>query len=187
MPTSVRDYVMVGARFSKLIVDEGSSLLRGDQHLSVEFLRSKPSLSAQRFGDRPVVELKVSVVATTAANDDAVLDKIFHVECTAGFVGLNERLDGDLESFAFCVDEFSRYVYWMLRERLDSVFSVTSLKGTHLPWDMTPQETKPRRQPGPPSAAKPKSLTSEPKGSSVLKSKSKRVPKKKTEARTKPQ
>lgn len=143
-PTPLLHFQLVGVRFSKLIVDEGATPLLGGQELTVQIMRSVPELSPHRYSDRPVIELKVGVVATAESKGaEQTLDKVFHIECTAGFVGSAPDFDGDLDAFKECIEPYARAIYWMLRERLDSVFAVTSMRGTSLPWDINPREMSP--------------------------------------------
>lgn len=135
-------FELVGARFSKLIVDEASGISAGD-HLKVEIARSEPELSRQQYGDRPVIEIKVGVVGKPNRDDDTSLtERVFHVECVAGFVGSDPKDDANMDAFAASMVFYQRAVYWLLRERLDSVFAVTAMRGVHLPWDVSPDEKK---------------------------------------------
>lgn len=160
-------FELVGARFSKLIVDEASA--SPGQELNVEITRSEPEISKQQYGDRPVIEIKVGVVGKPLLeNDPSLTERAFHVECVAGFVGHDPVDDGNLEGFAASMVFYQRSVYWLLRERLDSVFAVTSMRGIHLPWDVVSvsgfyenagkgsQDRRPSRKAAKSSATKPK-------------------------------
>ena len=129
-------FELVGARFSKLIVDETSAI--PGQELNVEITRSEPQISKQQYGDRPVIEIKVGVVGKPLLdNDPSLAERVFHVECVAGFVGQDPQDDANLDAFSASMVFYQRNVYWLLRERLDSVFAVTSMRGIYLPWDVS--------------------------------------------------
>lgn len=140
MNSHLHKFHLVGIRFNKLIVDEVSESLAQKQDLHVQIERSKAVVSKHKYGERPVIELKVGLSSRMPDDaKDAAKEQVFHVECTAGFVGAKESLDGDLDAFAECEEMFARATYWVLRERLDSVFAVTILRSAGaMPWDMVP-------------------------------------------------
>ena len=130
----VTDFILVGARFSKILIDE-DCLLDGKSEYNVTIEGGAPTVSSHKYDERPVIELKVSM---SAKSEDAVkLNNVFRVECTAGFVSRDGAHDGDLEMFGASKDFFMRAVYWMLRERVDSIFAVTMLRTAQpIPWDL---------------------------------------------------
>jgi hypothetical protein len=154
MNTNSSEFNLVGARFSKIVVDERAIYSEEGKDLSIEITRSKPEVSKHKYGERSVIELRVSAVATMSpAPGDIALDHVFNLECTGGFVSEDSSKDGDLAAFSPFVEQFSRSLYWVLRERLDSVFAITTLRGFGMPWDLTPQEAQDRQQVvGPPPA-----------------------------------
>lgn len=139
---SLYSFRLVGARYSKLMVDEQPELHNGTE-LEVEITQEKAKISDSKYGERPVIEIKVGMVSSLTDDPNSPARKVFHVEITAGFVGLSEEHDGDLALFSSCADYYFRGAYWMLRERMDSVFAVTSIRGMNLPWDIVPTQLKP--------------------------------------------
>jgi hypothetical protein len=130
------DFQLVGARFSKISVDE--SVIGDAESYSIKVNSTPPVVSKHKYGERPVIELTIGIAATPSAAKQAdALSHVFIVECTAGFVGKDPAADGDLSRFKTCLELFSRSVYWMLRERLDSIFAITTLRSVNaIPWDM---------------------------------------------------
>ncbi|OGT58902.1 MAG: hypothetical protein A3E01_05885 [Gammaproteobacteria bacterium RIFCSPHIGHO2_12_FULL_63_22] len=138
MTTDLLAFRLINARISKLVVDEraGGVLVVGKE-LDVVISRSLPEVSVHPWGTRPVIELRVSASATLSGTGErTMLDKVFHVECTGAFVSAGGKSDGKLDAFQPMVEAFSRSLYWILRERLDSVFAVTALRSANLPWDL---------------------------------------------------
>lgn len=130
-------FVLVGARFSKISIDE-SAMVDDAKQYAVTFTGTNPVVSKHDYAGRPVIELVVGLSATHVDKNDAEHDGVvFGVECTAGFVGAEEALDGNLEEFNKYKEHFGRSIYWMLRERMDSIFAVTMMRTAKtLPWDL---------------------------------------------------
>lgn len=136
-------FVLVGARFSKLSVDERASLPAPGQQYKVTVTRVEPAIAKETYVGRAVIEIRVGLTARHIrdSNPDKPMfpgkaKNVLEVEITAGFVGRQEQLDGNLEEFGTSPEGFYRFTYWMLRERLTSVFALTILRGTQLPWDV---------------------------------------------------
>jgi len=144
---SLYSFRLVGARYSKLMVDEQPELRNGTE-LDVEITRENAKVSDSKYGERPVIEIKVGMVSSLTDDSNSPTRKVFHVEITAGFVGRSEELDGDLAQFNNFADYYFRGAYWMLRERMDSVFAVTSIRGMNLPWDIVPTQPNPEGKGG---------------------------------------
>lgn len=132
-------FLMVGARFSRIAVDERKvGGAEGSYEIAVSIEGRDPTISAHTFGDRPVIEQVVSASAVVKGEEEVPdASHVFFIECTAGFVGTEETFDGDLSLFKAAEAQFARALYWLVRERIQSVFSVTMLR-THrqLPWDL---------------------------------------------------
>lgn len=132
-------FLMVGARFSRLTVDERKiSGTEGEHEIAVSIEGRDPTISSHRYADRPVIEQVVSASAVVKGDDDGADGAhLFFIECTAGFVGTEEKFDGDLKLFKAAEAQFARALYWLVRERIQSVFSVTMLRAhRQLPWDL---------------------------------------------------
>lgn len=135
-------FQLVGARFSKILIDENSAEADPAQELTIQIGRSGPAISKHMYGERKVIEIRVHVSGVSGTK--ARLKKgavptatdVFTIELTAGFVGSTRDSDGDMEAFREVAEQYYRSAYWMLRERIDSVFAVTVLRGAHLPWDI---------------------------------------------------
>jgi hypothetical protein len=133
-------FILVGARFSRFAVNE-SAAIADSKGLVVTFKRAEPELSDSLYDDRHVIEIKILVEAVSAHDEtsEVVADStntVIQAEIAAGFVGKDATSDGDLEAFGACQDDYYRFTYWMLRERLTSVLAVTMLRSTFLPWDL---------------------------------------------------
>lgn len=132
-------FKMVGARFSRISVDERQvESGTGDEiGFDVNIECRHPALSTHTFRGRPVIELVVAAHASVTDEEPADPGELFYVECTAGFVGVEEKNDGNLELFADAQRAFSRAIFWLVRERIQSVFAVTMLRShKKLPWDL---------------------------------------------------
>lgn len=138
-PPSPQDFMMVGARFSRIQIDETAFFSAAAEGYNMAIGVHAPKVSDQKFGDRSVIEVTVAARVVPEAEDaDAKLaSEMLLLECVAGFVGDATEYDGDLERFAALSSFYSRAVYWMLRERLQSILSVTLFRhGDDLPWDL---------------------------------------------------
>lgn len=153
MNTSTPAFKLVGVRFSKIVVDERAIAFEGGKDLRVVIMRSKPKVSDHKLAEKSVIEMSVSVVAAMhEAPLEVALDQVFHLECTAGFIPDDMVHDGNLDAFSGSVDQFARSLYWVVRERLDSVFAITTLRGIQMPWDLVPEEAQEKEEVGPPPA-----------------------------------
>ncbi len=133
------DFMLVGARFSRIIIDEHALFSAETDEFSMEIRVQKAKISDQTFGDRTVIELVVGARAVGVSGDEhpALADDVFVLECVGGFVGSDPAYDGDLKQFDASAPFFRRALYWMLRERMQSIASVTLLRQTDdLPWDL---------------------------------------------------
>jgi len=138
-PPSPQDFTMVGARFSRIQIDETAFFNAPTDGFSMAIGVHLPKVSDQKFGDRSVIEVTVTarVVPDDQAADVKLANEMLLLECVAGFVGDRTQYDGDLERFAALSPFYCRSVYWMLRERLQSILSVTLFRhGEDLPWDL---------------------------------------------------
>jgi hypothetical protein len=136
-------FLMVGARFSRITVDERKvSGDEGEYELKVSIEGHEPEVSKHTYAGRSVIEQVVSASAIVKGEGEGPdAPYVFFVECTAGFVGIEEKFDGDLAVFKEAETHFARALYWLVRERIQSVFSVTMLR-THrkLPWDLLAEQ-----------------------------------------------
>jgi len=137
MARDVDDFVLVGARFGKVIFDEQNL---NTKRLEIMVRKGEPAISQHKYGDRSVIELSMTIIATQhlpATKQLAKVPKeILEVGITAGFVSKQGDLDGDIAAFSEVKEGYFRYIYWMLRERLTSIFSVTSLRVMNVPWEL---------------------------------------------------
>ncbi|MCV0219786.1 hypothetical protein [Stenotrophomonas sp. Ps181] len=137
--SSPADFSMVGARFSRIFIDEQAFVGAQGTSFNMEISVQAARVSEHKFDDRSVIEMGVQARAVGVDDDGnpAQLDEVFIMECVAGFVGSSPDLDGDLDRFAQSSPFFGRAIYWMLRERMQSVVSVTLLRHANdLPWDL---------------------------------------------------
>jgi hypothetical protein len=142
-------FLMVGARFSRITVDERKvSGDESDYELAVTIEGRDPVVSKHTYAGRPVIEQVVSASAIVKGDAEGPdTPHVFFVECTAGFVGRNESFDGNLAVFKEAEAHFSRALYWLVRERIQSVFSVTMLRAHRkLPWDLLADPIRPSRK-----------------------------------------
>lgn len=129
------DYILVGARFARMQFDETALLANEIDSLEVSVEVQPPRVSDHKYGDRRVLEIGVSFSARAADSKDVPVP--LAIECVAGFVGRNPEWDGDVARFEPAATLLSRAVYWMLRERLQSLGAVTVLRyAKDLPWDL---------------------------------------------------
>lgn len=137
--SSPADFSMVGARFSRIFIDEQAFIGAAADSFNMEISVQIARVSDHKYAERSVIEMGVRARAV-GVNDDgspAQLDEVFVLECVAGFIGSSPELDGDLDRFNESSQFFGRAIYWMLRERMQSVVSVTLLRQTDdLPWDL---------------------------------------------------
>lgn len=139
-------FLMVGARFSRITVDERKvSGTAGKYEIAVSIEGHEPTLSSHTYGDRPVIEQVVSASAVVKGDEQSPdAPHVFYVECTAGFVGVEKASDGNLALFKAAEAQFARALYWLVRERIQSVFSVTMLRAhRQLPWDLLENQIAP--------------------------------------------
>lgn len=133
------NFRMVGARFSRIAIDEHAFIESEADGFNMEIGVEAPKISDQKFGERSVIEVVVGARAV-GVNDDgspAVTGDVFVLQCVGGFVGASPEFDGNLDEFKSSAGVFSRALYWMLRERMQSIASVTILRQTDdLPWDL---------------------------------------------------
>lgn len=128
---------LVGARFSRICVNEHALGGNGDKNFRVTIESRDAVISQHTYSDRKVIEKVVCASAFPKEVDEGPVDEIFTLECTAGFVGAEESLDGDLQAFKKSDEAYGRAIYWLVRERIESIFSVTMLRSSrNLPWDM---------------------------------------------------
>lgn len=136
---------LIGARVSQFELNE-EKLLQvglGKVTFSVATSVSDPHVSEHKYSGRDVIELS-SIISLSLARPEGEVDQdFFMLRCTAGFVGIDEDIDGNIDEFNKLIDFYSRGVYWLTRSRLDSVLSVTLVKSIgSLPWDMVSPEIK---------------------------------------------
>ncbi|WP_093534237.1 hypothetical protein PWP89_13115 [Stenotrophomonas rhizophila] len=133
------DFRMVGARFSRIAIDEHAFIESDADGFSMEIGVEAPKLSDQKYADRSVIEVVVGARAVGVNDDGSPVapGDVFVLQCVGGFVGASPELDGNLDAFKPSAGVFSRALYWMLRERMQSIASVTILRHTDdLPWDL---------------------------------------------------
>ena len=125
---------LVGYRFSRLVLDE-SPVERAKQEsvaLQISTTADEPTISVLKFGARKVIELSVSVKVRIAEQSKAKRElKSLDIVCAraiAGFVGRDKADDGNLEAFHADTKDYARSVYWLLRQRVQSLTSLTLLR-----------------------------------------------------------
>lgn len=129
-------FLLIGTRFSKLIIDETQLGEVDDGELEASVKRRMIGRSEHMFGERPVIEIVVGVLIKDTSNDQTIVD----VECTGGFVGATPDLDGDIDKFKACREELSRGLYWIVRSRLQTLAATTLVHVAPLPWDFSSSE-----------------------------------------------
>lgn len=134
MNEDLSKFILAGARFNRVIIDEANIGDPGIGELEVKINRGIIGISPHQLDGRPVIEILVQVKIT--ATDQAI--PIVDIECTAGFVGGQPSFDGDLEEFKDCRDYYARAVYWIIRSRLQTLAATTRLQLAGLPWDIEP-------------------------------------------------
>lgn len=130
---------LIGTRVSQLIVDEKLALAGGIGEVRFEVTAAveEPQLSDYKFSDRKVIELSSTIKARVVTGKEEAESYCLTLRCTAGFVGFDQRLDGNIDEFLSHREFYSRGVYWVTRSRLESAVSVTLLRSFgSLPWDL---------------------------------------------------
>lgn len=141
MTDAVPIFQLAGYRFARLIVDEEpENATEGPKvELNVMASADDPSVSEMKFNGRHVIELglkvDVEVSPETPLKREISSRTLIAVHCIAGFVGTDKKYDGDLEAFAKYAPVFARSVYWLARQRVTSLLSMTKLRNTMLPMD----------------------------------------------------
>lgn len=132
---------MVGYRFANLRIDESPFLAHKTEKGVIEFsiASSDAKVSESLYKDRRVIELGVQVKALNQGGSD---ESFLVAECIAGFVGQDESLDGDVERFSHCEAFYVRSLYWLIRQRLASLLTMTRFRQVRLPSDFDGFETK---------------------------------------------
>jgi hypothetical protein len=135
MKTNVPNFEMVGYRFFNLRIDEGKFHdPKGEKGL-IEFSigASDPKVSETQYQNRKVIELAVTVKALQQGGAD---ESFLHAECIAGFLGQDKSHDGDVEHFSQCATYYVRSLYWLIRQRLASLLTMTRFRQLRLPADL---------------------------------------------------
>jgi len=89
-----------------LVIDE-AAVVENVESFSVEVTHAASTVSDHLFSERKVIEISVSVSAKPV--DKEWSEDVFVVRCTAGFVGRDPALDGDLERFKAVEDHYARF------------------------------------------------------------------------------
>lgn len=154
MSADVSKFMLAGARFNKLIVDESSLGDPDNGELEVRVSRVVEGISSHQLEDRPVIEIMVGIVIVATDQSQPLVD----IKCTAGFVGVDPTYDGNLDEFEQCRDYYARAVYWIIRSRLQTLAATTRLQLSGLPWDIHPDYEVKGAKPSPGKAAKKSSV-----------------------------
>lgn len=130
MADGLSRFLLVGARFTRIIVDE-SRIAPDNESFAVNVQRIGPELTEHRSQDRKVIEVGMRLLIQAPDSSAPIVD----AECRAGFVAASDDLDGDVDAFNECIDFYARATYWILRSRVQTLFATTRLQGAQLPWD----------------------------------------------------
>lgn len=153
MSVSLKQFELVGYRFRNLTIDE--TLFDSDSgtvKIAVAVASGEPQLSAQKMKGRPVIELSISVGVnlvdeSAEASTSAKQAQFIKAECTAGFVGTDLKDDGQISLFGECKDQVARSMYWLVRQRIVSLLTMTKFRAVQLPWDVVGSDAKPSTNP----------------------------------------
>lgn len=131
MSESAYQFVLVGTRFTRLLVDESSIGAPEEGEFEARINRRIPVVSEHKYNERPVIEVAVSIEIKDTSNDKVIV----HIECTGGFIGASTDLDGNLDAFKECREFFARALFWIVRSRLQTLSASTRINTAPLPWD----------------------------------------------------
>jgi hypothetical protein len=136
-------FALVGYRFARFLVDEApvnAGSADTQVPLNIEVARSSGEVSNKTYNGRKVIEVEVELKVTPKPRDadeaGAQQEPVIAVTCVAEFVGVSTTNDGNLELFHAESDTYSRSVYWLMRQRVSSLLSMTRLARVRLPFDL---------------------------------------------------
>jgi hypothetical protein len=136
MPSTAA-FKLVGYRFSRLFIDEEAvdkfKKKGASAKLVVSFEGDDPEIAQSKWHDRAVIELRIKLGLGVGKGGEAML---FEVKCIAGFVGRRIADDGNIEQFRDGAQEFARSLYWLSRQRIVSLMTMTRFRSIVLPWDV---------------------------------------------------
>lgn len=129
-------FKFVGMRFSNVHIDDAPiantypDRLEDEFSARVDIQRIDPTLSLAKLGERPVIELGVSIAIDILWDDDsadssAKVDRVVDIRVVCGIVGEDEKYDGDLESVKLVQPELTRMAYLSVREHVDRLLENT--------------------------------------------------------------
>lgn len=130
----------VGYRFARLLVDESpvAAATENEVRLEISVTAETPRVAERDYKSRKVIEVAVKVIVDVTDQHtipETQSREVVHALCLAGFVGLEEKNDGVLEVFEAETDAVIRSLYWLTRQRIQSLLTATSLRHLTLPWE----------------------------------------------------
>lgn len=141
MISNSNPYVMLGYRFPRLAIDESpieqSKGADGDSNavLKFEVTPIEPYVATERSNNRAIIEAGV-LVELRLGDDSSASPHVLLAKCIAGFVGKDQKDDGNVELFLANCGEYARPLYWLARQRLTSLLTMTRMASLKLPADV---------------------------------------------------
>jgi hypothetical protein len=135
MPSTAA-FKLIGYRFNRLFIDESAvqkQKAAGSAKLVISFEGEDPVIADSKWNDRTVIELGIKLGLGVPKDKEAML---FEVKCVAGFVGRRIVDDGNIDKFGDAAQEFARSLYWLSRQRIVSLMTMTRFRSVVLPWDV---------------------------------------------------
>jgi len=135
---------MLGYRFSRILVDESPVIsAQGNKvRLFVQVGFKDPELSDIKTSEgRSIVEITVDVTVGLGGDDEKPVDQlgseVLAVRCIAGFATNDDSDEDLLNRFAPHTDGYHKSVYWVARQRAQSLLTETRFRKLVLPWEPT--------------------------------------------------
>jgi hypothetical protein len=132
--SAVNQWELVGYRFVRLLIDEGAVSERsGEIELAVQVRFSSMGARELKSG-QTVHELFVQVVVERGGGESAA-EELIDAKVVAGFV--HRSMDGDVDvPFHDVLPQAVRSIYWLARQRVHSLLSLTKLRTLPIDWDL---------------------------------------------------
>jgi hypothetical protein len=137
-------FELVGYRFTKLIVDEEPLKdIKGEIDLTIEVKAGyKDRDITQKTNVSQIEELQIEMVITpiNKLSPSAGLLPVIHAIVIGGFKSqevLNAKDQQD--KFRSIADYYVRGLYWLARQRVTSLLTMTKLRALPIDWDINPK------------------------------------------------
>lgn len=135
---NTESFELVAYRFSKLLIDERPLDEISDDEVALEFVVNTEKLGVRErlSTGKDIYEVMVQI-NMFHAKDELRASPLVSATIIGGFKDKDEDSNLGLEQFNEVADGYVRPLYWLARQRVSSMLTMTRLRSMPISWDLT--------------------------------------------------